>query len=351
MLELHSQRRWPVVSWSRFALAVVAFAASSSGIWASPNPASLVVYCPHPRDFINAIVQEFEVETGIKVEVVAAGTGELLRRVEAEKASPLGDVLWGGSRASLEIYKQYFEAYRSGNQASFVARYIDPGDRYTPFTAIPTVFMFNKNLVSPAEYPKSWAGLLDPKWRGMIAFADPALSSSSFEALVNMLFAMGQGKPEDGWTYVTKFIDSLGGKLLAGSSAVYSGVAYGEYAIGVTFEEAAAIYLRQGAPVGIVYPAEGTIVEPDGVAIIAGAPNRGNARLFVDFVTSRRVQAKIARNLNRRSCRTDVPAASGLLDIGAIRVIPGDFKWAGTNREEILGNFGNLVRAWRTEHR
>jgi len=331
----------------KFAFAVAAFALGAT-LAAAPRSApasrSLVVYCPHPLDFINAIVQEFEVETRIKVEVVTAGTGELLRRIETERGDPRCDVMWGGSRASLEIYKRYFDPYVSANEASFIGRYIEEGRCYTPFTAVPTVFMCNTNLMPAGGRPRSWADLLDPKWRGKIAFADPALSSSSFEALVNMLFAMGKGKPDDGWGYVVKFVDNLGGKLLGGSSAVYSGVANGEYAVGVTFEEAAATYLRQGAPVGIVYPTEGIIVEPDGVAVVKGAKNRDSARLFVDFVTSKNVQAKIARDLNRRSCRVDVAPASGLPDLASVRVIPGDYRWAAENRERILKEFEAIAR-------
>jgi len=327
------------------ALLLSASSATSSAAQQAPRPSrSLVVYSPHPLDFIDAIVHEFEVETGIKVEVVPAGTGELLRRVEAERDDPRCDVMWGGSRASLEIYKRYFEPYVSANEASFVARYIEEGRCYTPFTAVPTVFMYNKNLMPGGGQPRSWAELLDPKWRGAIAFADPSLSSSSFEALVNMLFAMGGGDSPAGWDYVGRFAANLGGTLLGGSSAVYNGVANGEYAVGVTFEEAAAGYLRQGAPVGIVYPAEGTIVEPDGVAVIKGARNRENARLFVDFVTSRKVQAKIAKDLNRRSCRVDVGPVSGLPGLPSVRVIAGDYRWAGSNRERILARFKEIAR-------
>jgi iron(III) transport system substrate-binding protein len=203
--------------------------------------------------------------------------------------------------------------------------------------------MYNRNLVSDAEAPQSWAALLDPKWRGRIAFADPALSSSSFEALVNMLFAMGGGRPEEGWGYVASFIRNLGGRILGGSTAVYSGVANGEYAVGVTFEEAAATYQKQGMPVGIIYPAEGTIVEADGVAVIKGAKHRENARLFVDFVTSKKVQAKITRDLNRRSCRSDLAPAQGLRDLSSMRILAGDHVWAGINKERILARFGELA--------
>ena len=85
--------------------------------------------------------------------------------------------------------------------------------------------------------------LLNPALKGQIAFNDPTTSSSSFEQLVNMLYAMGDGNPENGWDYVEKLYANLDGKLLGTSSAVYKGVADGEYTVGLTFESAAANYI------------------------------------------------------------------------------------------------------------
>lgn len=322
-------------------LAPVMLAISALGLQAQSK--SLTVYCPHPLDFINPLIQEFETESGIKVQVVAAGTGELLKRIESEKSNPLGDIMWGGSRASLESYKTYFAPYTSSNEPTFLKQYIEPSRAFTPFTVIPTVIMYNKNLVPASDVPKGWKDLLSPKWKGKIAFADPARSSSSFEALVNMLYAMGKGKPNDGWDYVKGLVANLDGKLLSGSSAVYKGIADGEYPVGITFEEAAAKYIRQGAPVGVIYPAEGTIVECDGVAIIKGAKNVDNARKFVDFITGKKAQTRIARDLDRRSARMDVPPAVGLLDFKAMKVIPGDFLWASANKAALFERFKDLV--------
>ena len=57
----------------------------------------MTVYCPHPLEFIDPLVKEFEVKYGVSVEVIAAGTGELMKRIESEKDNPLADVLWGGT--------------------------------------------------------------------------------------------------------------------------------------------------------------------------------------------------------------------------------------------------------------
>ena len=79
----------------------------------------LVVYCPHPLVFIEPLVKKFEATTGIQTEVVAAGTGELLKRIEAEAANPLGDVMWGGSMSTLSSSKKFFEVYHSPEEAAF----------------------------------------------------------------------------------------------------------------------------------------------------------------------------------------------------------------------------------------
>lgn len=77
---------------------------------------------------------------------------------------------------------------------------------------------------------------------------DPATSSSAYEHLINMLYAMGDGEPEQGWDYVEDFCRNLDGILLGGSGEVYQGVAQGKYAVGLTFEEAAAHYVADRGP-------------------------------------------------------------------------------------------------------
>ncbi len=88
----------------------------------------------------------------------------------------------------------------------------------------------------------------------------------------------------------------------------------GEFHIGLTFEEAAALYAMNGYPVEVVYPKEGTIVRPDGAALIKGTDNRSEGELFIDFITSYDIQRLIALSLNRRSIRKDVSQSESLRD-------------------------------------
>jgi iron(III) transport system substrate-binding protein len=301
----------------------------------------LVVYCPHPLVFIEPIVKKFEAATGIQTEVVAAGTGELLKRVESESSNPLGDVMWGGSLGTLEPSKKFFEVYRSPEVAGFFDDVKVPDGKVTGFTQIPSVIMINTKLIGNIKI-EGYQDLLNPALKGKIAFADPSKSSSSFEHLINMLYAMGKGDPEKGWGYVAELAKNLDGKLLSGSSAVYKGVADGEYTIGLTFEEGAATYVKSKAPVKIVYMKEGVISQTDASAVIKGAKNIENAKKFIDFISSKETQTLIATQLNRRSVRKDAPPGEGLMPMASIKLIKGNDEVVNKSERLWLDKFKDI---------
>ena len=90
---------------------------------------SVVVYSPHDADPLNAGVNLFmEKYPNVKVEVVAAGTGELCNRIAAEAANPIADVLWGGGADSLAAFKEYFQPYVCANDEFIGEAYKDPDD-------------------------------------------------------------------------------------------------------------------------------------------------------------------------------------------------------------------------------
>lgn len=301
----------------------------------------LVVYCPHPLEFINPLVEEFESETGISVEVIAAGTGELLKRIESEVDNPQGDVMWGGSLGTLQPVSDLFEPYRSINEDDILDDCKNVEGTITRFSNIPSVLMINTDLIGDIEI-NGYEDLLQDALKGKIAHADPAKSSSSFEHLVNMLYAMGNGDPEQGWDYTDKLAGALDGKLLSGSSAVYKGVADGEYTVGLTFEEGGAKYVNTGAPVKLVYMEEGVISKPDAIGIVKGAKNMENAKLFLDFVTGEKAQTMVATSLNRRSVRKDVGAADGLLAYEKINLIEDDADVVAENKQVWIDKFRDI---------
>ena len=308
----------------------------------SASSNSLVIYCPHPLDFINPLVDDFKAKNpDINVDVIAAGTGELLKRVESEKDNPLGDILWGGTVTMAKAKIDLFENYTSTNEVNIADIYKNTEGPLTRCTAVPSVLMVNTNLSGNIKI-EGYEDLLNPALKGKIAFADPSASSSSFEHLVNMLYAMGNGNPEKGWDYVKKLCANLDGKLLSGSSAVYKGVADSEYTVGLTFEEGGANYVALGSPIKLVYMKEGVIIKPDGIYIIKGAKNMENAKRFVDYATSYDAQKTITEKLNRRSVRNDLPPSEILLSVDKINIINDDEKVVDSNKQKWLDKFRDI---------
>jgi iron(III) transport system substrate-binding protein len=94
--------------------------------------------------------------------------------------------------------------------------------------------------------------------------------------------------------------------MLNRSSLVFQGVGNGEYGLGMSLEYAGYLWASNGAPVKVVYPADGTIPQMEGVAIIKGGPNTANARKFVDYVNRKDVREMILKQTFRRPARQDL---------------------------------------------
>ena len=305
------------------------------------NREELIIYCSHPLDLMNTILDDFKLKNPeIKVDVVTAGTGELLKRIEAERANPLGDILWGGTLNSVKSKSDLFENYISTNEANIYEEFQNEEGNFTRFSAIPSVIMINTNLAGNIKI-EGYADLLNPALKGKIAAADPSSSSSAFEHLVNILYAMGNGNPENGWDYVQKLCANLDGKLLSGSSAVYKGVADGEYTVGLTFEQGGAMMLSEGSPIRLVYMEEGVIIKPNVVSIIKNAKNMENAKKFLDYVASYDAQ-KMVNELNRRAIRNDLPPSDILLSIDKINVIEDNEDIVEANKQKWLDKFRDI---------
>ena len=71
----------------------------------------VTVYTAVPQIFIDELVPMFEKQTGVNVEIIKAGSGELLNRLTAEAARPMADVLWSVDSSVVDFNPTLFEAY------------------------------------------------------------------------------------------------------------------------------------------------------------------------------------------------------------------------------------------------
>lgn len=299
----------------------------------------LVVYSPNSEDIINTIIPMFEKETGVKVELISAGTGELIKRISSEKENPYADIMFGGSKAQALGYPELFEEYVSKNNDDMLEEHQNVAGFLTPYTADGSVILVNTDLIGDIKI-EGYADLLNPELKGKIAAADPASSSSAFAQLTNMLKAMGGDYTSDkGWDYVAELVKNLDGKVASGSGAVHKGVADGEYVVGLTYEDPSASYVRDGAPVKIVYPKEGTVFLDAGVEIVKGAKNLENAKKFVDFIISKEAQDAFGTKLTNRPLRKNAELGDHMTPMEDINIIIEDVEYVKENRDQIIEKY------------
>ncbi len=287
----------------------------------------LVVYSANDSTLNDLVFAAFAKETGIQVEPVAAGSGVLVRRLQSEKARPQADILWGVSRSLLETNKSLFEAYASKNKDATPADYRDPGDLWIGNNLHLLVILQNTKLVPEGQGPKSWSDLLDPKWKGKIAFTDPANSGSAYATVTMLVDLWGGG--DAGWKKVGELFRNM--KVLNRSSLVFQGVGNGEYPLGISLEYAGPLWASNGAPVKVVYPADGTTASMEGVAVIKGGPNTDNAKVYVDYINRKDVREMILKATFRRPTRSDLDLGKlpgGLPALSSVKLVNYDEeKW------------------------
>ena len=71
----------------------------------------VVLYSAHKSSIIEAMIPLFEKATGIKAEVIKAGSGDIIRRALAEKGNPQADVIWSIGAEQLQANNEILEDY------------------------------------------------------------------------------------------------------------------------------------------------------------------------------------------------------------------------------------------------
>ena len=142
--------RWPVT------LASLVLALAAPGIAQAQK--KLVVYTSNESTLNDLVFGAFTKETGIVVEPVSAGSGVVMRRLQAEKARPLADIVWGVSRSLLQTNKALFQPYASKNKDVTPAEYRDPDDLWIGNNLHLLVILQNTKMVPDGQGPKGPAG-------------------------------------------------------------------------------------------------------------------------------------------------------------------------------------------------
>lgn len=255
----------------------------------------VVVYTSVDQPYSEPALKAFEEQSGILVRAIydteATKTTGLVSRLMAERRRPQADVFWSSEIAqTLWLREQDILArYTSPAAADIPAAYRDPDGYWTGVGLRARILLVNTDRLSASEYPDSIYDLLDPHWQsGKVGLANPLFGTTATHAAA--LYAALQ--PGEARAYFEALRDQ-GVRVLDGNSVVRDMVANGDLAAGLTDTDDAYVAVRQGKPVEIVFPDQeglGTLLIPNTIALVAGAPHSKQGQALIDFLLSQEVE-------------------------------------------------------------
>lgn len=161
----------------------------------------------------------------------------------------------------------------------------------------------NTSLVSEAEAPKSWADILDPRWKDRLAVGHPGYSGAIGLWALQMRKMLGND-------FLRRFEAN---KPQVGRSSIdpVTMMTAGERPVGVAVPSASTLFsASRGNPLRVIYPTEGVIAAMSPSAIIRNAPHPNAAKLFMEFQTGPALSEAVRLTFNE-SIRPEVPPPEG----------------------------------------
>jgi ABC-type Fe3+ transport system substrate-binding protein len=191
--------------------------------------------------------------------------------------------------------------YTSPNAASFPAEMKDKDGYWTAILLYVFAPGINTTLVTEAQTPKTYQDLLDPRWKGKMAW-NPGSVAGAIGFVGATMLSMGEERGRD---YLANLAKQDIVSIEASSRAILDQVIAGEYPIVLmAFNNHAVISAEKGAPSAWL-KVEPVPVAFDAVSLLKDAPHPAAARLLLNFLTSKEGQ-EVLRDANY------IPAMSGV---------------------------------------
>ncbi len=245
-------------------------------------------------------------------------------------------------RAAILKSKGVSTAYRSPSAEGMPTIFNDPEGHWQALSARARVIIYNKNLVPAGEEPKSLDAFLDPRWKGKACLANPLFGTTSMHAAA--LFSVwGEVKAKAFFEgLITNDI-----AMLSSNGEVKRAVAAGDFAFGLTDTDDASVAIKEGKPVGVIYPDRegiGTLLIPNAAVLIAGGPNPDNGRRFIDFLLSAGVEEALAMSeAAQMPLRPGVPVPPDFVRLEDIKSMPVDYTELGPRLETLSRGY---LKTW-----
>ena len=302
----------------------------------------LVVYTAYEENELKTFWEQFKKDLpdlAAKASYIRGSTGPTIARLEAEKANPQADVVWGvfNDYMTGAATKALLEPYAAKESSAIPGRFKHPDTMWQGVTLLTVAFAVNQKKMAELKLtpPKSWADLVDPKYKGHVVMSNPSTSGTAYLLLASHVARLGEDKM---WQYYDALDKNLS-QVTKSGGAPGRMAASGETPIGIALAYEVEVAKKQGAPIDVIWPSDGVPWTFEANGLVKGAKNPQNARRFLDWAVSRSAMASYAEWRGTGITRTDVPVSGP--KITEMKLIDLDFVKAGDPQYK-----DRLVKRW-----
>lgn len=343
---------------ARKLLPALVAAAAFGGAMSAHAAGAVVLYTADGlENLYKDVLPAFEKQEGVKVNIVTAGSGEVVNRATVEKDAPKADVL-----VTLPPFIQQaaqsglLQNYESVNYKNVPAIAKASDGAWATFVNNYFSFAINPEVVK--NQPKTFADLLHPDYSGKVAYSNPATAGDGMAVIILTTSLMGEDKAFD---YLKKLEQSAKfhtkgtGYLDVLLSRNEIAVANGDLQMDLDDAANGGLSLK---PIFLAAEAGGqptTFQLPYAIGLIKNGPNQAQGKKLIDYLMSTEVQAKVP-DIFGIPGRTDVPLAgkNGTAvkqAIAGVKLIPVDWNhvmskkadWTARWKNDVIGNSGKQL--------
>jgi len=223
--------------------------------------------------------------------------------------------------------------YQSPMRAFLRNGYFDPEGYLSGYYATGYTLVYNTHNVKPAEVPRSFEDLLQPRWKGRLV-----MDREEYDWLAGMIDVMGESKAI---AFFKRLVDDQGLKFKRGHGLITQLVAAGEHDLLIDgYVHSATQFKTKGAPVNFVFMNPTVVKPPSSIAVAARAPHSYAAALLTDYHLSKEAQEIMAHQQFYWTSRRDVKWTT---EPGTALHVVSPLEWGGARYNNVSALFRKII--------
>ncbi len=283
----------------------------------------IVVYSARNENFVDALLEKFQEDTGIEVQALHGGE-TIVNRVKEESGNVQGDIFISNDVGALEHLRieGLLEPIEREDFPGIEEQYRGEDNSWVALSARTRVLMYNKDLITEEEMPKNIWDLTDPQYEGEFA-----ITRGGNGGMIGHVSALRNEWGDERTMEWIEGIKDNAGAILQGHGDIRRAVGAGEFKFGLVNNYYFHQQLEEPSNnnVGVIYPDQdegemGAVVNAAGFGRIKDGPNDESVQAFVDWILEPENQQMFSNESLEVPINTDIDVIEGARAITEYKV-------------------------------